>query len=159
MTIPDIEFRQLNYSDYNEVYEFYKIFWSIPVEIGDEYIVEKTSNFIKESVEKAIATENKGNTFSGIALSQGKIVGIHVLRKFIEFDSIGVHIANLWVEKKYRGNGIAKELKKRGEIWAKSINATFINTNVLPDNKTMLEMNKDRGFSIYKINMRKRIIS
>ena len=84
---------------------------------------------------------------------------MHVLRKFTEFDSIGAHIANLWVKEKHRGNGIARELKVRGESWAKSIGATFINTNVLPDNKIMLNINKNHGFNVYKINMRKRINS
>jgi GNAT superfamily N-acetyltransferase len=154
-----IEIRRLNYSDKNEVSEFYNIFWRIPAEIGDEFINEQSSGFIAKFIDHSIATENETNTFSGIALFQGIIVGIHVLRKFIECGTIGVHSANLWVEKNFRRMGIAEELKIRGEAWADSIGATFINTNVLPDNKVMLDMNKSNGFSIYKINLRKRIIN
>lgn len=153
----DIEIRQLNYSDRNEVSEFYNIFWNIPAEIGDDYLNEQSSEFIEKCIDHAIASENETNTFSGIALFQGKIVGLHVLRKFIECGKIGVHSANLWVEKKFRNMGIATKLKFKGEAWADSLGATFINANVLPDNKVMLEMNKSNGFSVYKINLRKRI--
>ena len=159
MDFTDIEIRRLNYSDRNEVSEFYNIFWRIPVEIGDEYITGQSQEFIEKFIDQAITIENEKNTFSGIALFQRKIVGLHVLRKFIECETVGVHSANLWVEKKFRGMGIARELKSRGEAWALSIGASFINTNVLPDNKVMLEINKSIGFNLYKINLRKRLIS
>ena len=157
ITISDILFRELNYADRNEVSQFQNLFWNVPASLGDEYISKRTPEFIEACIDKAISTENEKNTFSGLALAQGKIVGIHLLRKFEELDSIGVHIANLWVDEKHRGKGIARELKERGEFWAKAIGAEFLNTNVLPDNEVMLAVNKAYGFKPYKINMRKRL--
>jgi len=159
MKVSEVKIRQLNYSDPKEAYEFYKLFWAVPVELGDEYITEKSQDFIEQWVDNAIASENDTNTFSGIVLLRGQIIGVHVLRRFDEFEETGVHIASLWVEKHYRGKGIGKELKNRGEVWAHSIGATFINTNVLPGNNRMLNINKSYGFSTYKINMRKRLTS
>ena len=157
ITPSDILFRQLNYADRDEVSHFQHLFWHVPVALGDEFLSERTPEFMAAYIDRAIATENETNTFSGLALNKGEIVGIHVLRKMELLDSVGAHVANLWVDEKYRGKGIAKELKRRGELWAKSIGAEFLNTNVLPGNKIMLEMNKSQGFKPYKINMRKRL--
>mgnify|MGYP002641873715 FL=1 len=157
ITLADIVFRQLNYADRDEVSRFQHLFWQVPVDLDDEYLSERTPEFMAAYIDRAIATENETNTFSAMALYQGKIVGLHVLRKMSLLDSVGAHIANLWVDENYRRKGIAKELKKRGELWAKSIGAEFLNTNVHPDNETMLAFNKAQGFQPYKINMRKRI--
>jgi hypothetical protein len=73
MIDPRIDFRQLNYSNRNEVFNFYDIFWRIPVDVGDDFILEKTPEFIEECAENAIATENETNTFSGIALFHQKL--------------------------------------------------------------------------------------
>ena len=159
ITISDIHFRQLDYADRNEVSRFQHLFWHVPVALEDEYLSERTPEFMAAYIDRSIATENETNTFSGLALSQGEIVGIHVLIKMDLLDSVGAHITNLWVNEKYRGKGIAKELKKRGELWAKSIGAEFLNTNVHPDNEIMLSVNKAYGFKPYKINMRKRLKS
>ena len=112
---------------------------------------------IQDNTDKAIKNENPSNTFSGIALFKEEIVGIHILRKFEELGLIGAHIANLWVNVNFRKIGIAKELKIRGENWAKKNNIQFLNTNVHPSNNLMIDMNKNKGFTQYKINMRKRL--
>ena len=158
ISISDIVFRQLNYADREEVSRFQHLFWQVPVGLGDEYLSERTPEFMAAYIDRAIATENETNTFSGLALHQEEIVGLHVLRKMNLLDSVGAHIANLWVDENHRDKGIAKELKKRGELWARSIGAEFLNTNVQPDNETMLAFNKVQGFKPYKINMRKRIL-
>ena len=159
ITFSDIIFRDLDYSNKIEVSNFMQLFWSVPFSLGDEYIPKQSNDFIEDYISKAIESENESNTFSGIAFHNSKIVGIHVLRKFTEFDSVGAHIANLWVHEDYRKLGVATELKKRGESWAISIGANFINTNVLPKNDMMLDMNTNSGFTPYKVNMRKRISS
>ena len=157
ITIADILFRQLNYADRDEVSRFQHLFWQVPASLEDEYLSEITPEFIAAYIDRALTTENETNTFSGLALYQEKIIGIHVLRRMSLLDSVGAHIANLWVDENYRGKGIANELKKRGELWAKSIGAEFLNSQIQSDNETMLALNKAQGFKPYKINMRKRI--
>jgi GNAT superfamily N-acetyltransferase len=61
------------------------------------------------------------------------------------------------VAEKYRGKGIAKELKRRGEVWARSIGASFMNTHVLVDNERMLAINASLGYQPYKVKMRKKL--
>ena len=64
MIIPDIEIRQLDYSNRNEVIEFCKVFWRVPVELGDEYVKDKSSDFIEEYAENIISTENENHNFN-----------------------------------------------------------------------------------------------
>jgi RimJ/RimL family protein N-acetyltransferase len=85
------------------------------------------------------------------------MVGLHILRRFEEWEQVGVHIAGLWVDEEYRGRGIARELKRRGEDWARSVGATFVNTNVQSQNERMLAINERAGFSVFRYNLRKRL--
>jgi GNAT superfamily N-acetyltransferase len=156
MTLDQIEFRTVDYNDDTELREYLRLFWDIPLE-HNEYFTRRSDSFLDDWIQTAKRTENPGNTFSGIALDGSKIVGVHILRRFQEWEQIGVHIAGLWVHPKYRGLGIARALKLRGENWARSINASFINTNVHPGNHRMLELNNQAGFSLFRLNMRKRL--
>ena len=101
--------------------------------------------------------ENAKNTFSGIALHGKEMVGVHIVRRFDEWEQVGVHIAGLWVDPSYRGLGIARVLKANGENWARSVGATFMNTNVQAENHRMLSINEQAGFTLYRYNLRKRL--
>jgi GNAT superfamily N-acetyltransferase len=113
--------------------------------------------FVESAARTARETESTLNTFAGIALDDGLIVGLHILRRFEEGGSVGVHIAGLWVAEGHRRRGVARNLKEQGEAWARSISATFLNTNVRIANARMLEINDRLGFSPYRINLRKRL--
>jgi GNAT superfamily N-acetyltransferase len=151
-----IEFRTLDYANTAEMRRYLELFYEIPAEL-DAYYVPKSSDFIASCIATAREQEDAANTFCGIALAQGEIVGLHILRRFQEGDLIGVHIAGLWVAEEHRGAGIARSLKERGEAWARSIGASFLNTNVAAANARMLEINERIGFKPYKINLRKRL--
>jgi GNAT superfamily N-acetyltransferase len=151
-----IEFRTLDYANTAEMRRYLELFYEIPAEL-DAYYAPKSSDFIASCIATAREQEDATNTFCGIALAQGEIVGLHILRRFQEGDLIGVHIAGLWVAEEHRGAGIARCLKERGEAWARSIGASFVNTNVAAANVRMLEINERIGFKPYKINLRKRL--
>ncbi len=112
---------------------------------------------MSEWIESARKSDDETNTFAGLALHSGVMVGLHLLKRFEEWDQVGVHVAGLWVAQDYRGHGIARKLKIQGEEWARNIGATFMNTNVHPSNHRMLAMNERAGFSVFRYNLRKRL--
>jgi GNAT superfamily N-acetyltransferase len=61
------------------------------------------------------------------------------------------------VAEQRRRQGVARRLKAMGEAWARKIGASFLNTNVLVDNQSMLAFNRSLGFVDYRINLRKRL--
>ena len=156
MTLQDIEFRTLDYSNDAEMREYLRLFWDVPLE-HNEYFTPRSEEFLADYMETARRTETPESTFPGIALHEGKIVGLHIVRRFEEWEQIGAHIAVLWVHPDYRGIGIARKLKADGENWARSVGATFMNSNIHPGNRRMLEIAEHAGFSLFRFNMRKRL--
>lgn len=158
-----IELRTLDYRNVAEVRDYLTLLAEISAE-GDEFHVARTPEEIDRAVLKARRDEDESNTFAGIALERQKqgragraIVGLHVLRRFEEGPLVGAHIGGLWVHERLRRRGIARRLKAMGERWARGIGASFINTNVLVNNRRMLELNRSLGFVDYRINLRKRL--
>jgi len=156
MTLQDIEFRTLNYSSDVEMRTYLRLFWDILL-VHNEYFTRRSEAFLTDYMETARRTETPANTFSGIALHHGKIAGLHIVRRFEEWEQIGAHIVALWVHPAYRKIGIARKLKTDGESWAKSVGATFMNTNIHAGNRRMLELSEQAGFSLFRLNMRKRL--
>lgn len=152
----DIEYRTLNYRDHDEVRQYLTLLYGMSAE-GDAYHFEKSPELIDRCMIKARREENPSNTFAGLARERREIVGLHILRRFEEGALVGAHVAGLWVTERCRRRGIATELKARGEAWARSIGASFLNSNVLVGNARMLELNHKLGYEDYRINLRKRL--
>jgi len=151
-----IEYRTLNYKDIGEVRQYLTLLYAISSE-GDEYHFEKSPEFIDRCIVRARREEDESNTFSGLARVKRRIVALHIVRRFEEGPAIGGHIAGLWVDVAYRRQGVATRLKAMGESWARSIGATFLNSNVLVGNQRMLDLNHKLGLQDYRINLRKRL--
>jgi GNAT superfamily N-acetyltransferase len=151
-----IEYRTLNYKDVGEVREYLRLLYAISAE-GDAYHFDKSPEFIDRSLIKARREEDETNTFAGLAVEAREIVGVHILRRFEEGPLVGAHVAGLWVAERCRRRGIASQLKAMGEAWARSIGASFLNSNVLVGNARMLELNHKLGFADYRTNLRKRL--
>lgn len=156
MNLEEIEFRRLDYASDAETRDYLRLLWEIPLE-QNEYFTRRSDAFLEESMQTARATEDGANTFSGIALHRGEIVGLHVLRRYVEYEQVGAHVAGLWIRPGYRGQGIARVLKEQGEQWARSIGAVFLNTNVHAGNERMRAFNERSGFSLFRYNLRKRL--
>jgi GNAT superfamily N-acetyltransferase len=84
------------------------------------------------------------------------LVGIHILIK--EPSSENCIIKTLWLENKFRKQGIGSRLKQIGEEWAKTVGAQKMVTHVMSNNPAMFEMNKKKGFSLTKFEMEKPLI-
>jgi GNAT superfamily N-acetyltransferase len=168
-----LEFRTLNYRDVAEVRAYLEILYAISAE-GDEFHFDRSEMVIDRAVIKVRREEDESNTFAGLALERpgasahrgvnrgvdrgvDRIVALHIVRRFEEGPRIGAHIGGLWVAERWRRKGVARRLKEMGESWARSIGATFLNTNVLVENQRMLELNRKLGFEPYRLNLRKRL--
>ncbi len=57
-------------------------------------------------------------------------------------------VQSLWTDPSLRRRGIARELKRLGEEWARSVGATTIATNVAPKNREMILLNETLGFCV-----------
>jgi GNAT superfamily N-acetyltransferase len=153
VSITEIEFRTVRSADAAEYCTYLRLFWDIP--IGLNHFTRRSDEFIENWMRSARAKETDLNTFSGIALHRGAIVGVHILRTYEEYERLGAHIAGLWVREGYRGIGIARRLKENGEGWARRVGAEFLNTNVHVENAGMLRINERAGFRVFRLNMRK----
>lgn len=148
--------RLLDYKNIRELRSFVTLLHEIGAE-ADPYYFAKDAELIDRALIKARREENPSNTFAGLAIANGNIVALHVLRRFEEGPLVGAQVAGLWVSPRYRRQGVARVLKAMGEAWARSIGAHFLNSNVLSQNAPMLALNRDLGFENYRINLRKRL--
>jgi GNAT superfamily N-acetyltransferase len=149
-------YRLLNYKDIGEVRAFITLLYAISAE-ADPFHFEQSAEFIDRMVLKALREENPSNTFAALVLERREIVAVHVLRRFEEGPLVGAQVSGLWVAQRCRRQGLARQLKAMGEIWARSIGANFLNTNVLSQNAAMLDLNRQLGFENYRVNLRKRL--
>lgn len=96
--------------------------------------------------------------FFDVAVAENnKIVGFHIIKKSPYFDRFAGCIYTLWVSPDYRRKGIATELKRRGEAWAKTSNLDHIYTWVHVDNIKMLNLNGELGYKKTHHKMIKKI--
>jgi GNAT superfamily N-acetyltransferase len=156
VNLQDIEFRTLNYSNDAEMRTYLRLFWDILLEYN-EYFTRRSEAFLADYMQTARKTETPENTYAGMALHRSEIVGLHIVRRFEEWERIGAHIAGLWVHPDFRGRGIARRFKTEGENWARSVGATFMNSNIHVGNHRMLELAGQAGFSPFRVNMRKQL--
>ncbi len=151
-----ITFRVVRYDDERELRAYLRIFWDLPAQ-QNPYFEPRSDAFVARWAEAARERETVQDTHAGVALHEERIVGLHLLRRFEEYEGCGAHIAGLWVDPTYRRMGIARRLKQQGEAWARSVGATFLNTNVMPDNDAMLRLNAAEGFRVFRLNQRKKL--
>lgn len=154
VTLDDIEFRTLQRDDPVEYRAYARIFWDIQVGI-DPYFRRRTDEFIDSWLESVRDRETDRNAHSGIALHDDRIVGIYVVRAHDAYGLLGAHVAGLWIHEDYRRMGITRRLREDAEAWARGIGAAFMEANVHVDNTRMLEISKEAGYRVFRINIRK----
>jgi hypothetical protein len=95
------EYRRLDYANDGEIRRYLELFYALPAEL-DEYYVQRSKAYIDSKIAKARQEEDEANTFAGVAVLNGEIVGLHLLRRFEEGNLVGVHVAGLWVAQRQR---------------------------------------------------------
>ncbi len=144
-------FRQLNYETEGEVDAISKIAADVPKSWNPSFphspeAVEQFRKFL---------TEERASCLALIAENNGHIIGLHILKK--PQTSTVCRIYTLWVDEPFRNQGIGRELKRRGEDWARKMGALKIQTSVFTENVTMLEINTRFGFKSIRIEMEKEL--
>ena len=85
------------------------------------------------------------------------IKGYIYLKQVVNDNSKCYLIDGLYVDTKYRNNGIASELIESALNELKDKNADFIDINVLSQNKSAINLYKKFGFNEFKIKYRKEL--
>lgn len=148
----DIVYGRLNFEDADEILSAARIHESAPLNWNPKYIVrdEHVQNWVR-FLEKAALDPA---IFVVSAKTQaGEIIGLHWLQLIEKYNAKCAHIQTLWVSEDYRGSGIGKELKRRGEQWARSVGAKFVVTEVFYANRKMIDYNVKLGFTARQVEM------
>lgn len=98
--------------------------------------------------------------FFDVAMADDKkIVGFHMMTQFKSTHGVmAANIETLWVDPRYRQQGIAKILKERGEQWAKRHELDHISSFVHCKNPSMLSLNEKLGYELVGYKLRKSLV-
>jgi hypothetical protein len=83
-----IEFRTVRNGNAAQYCAYLRLFWDIPVGLN-RYFTRRSDELIENWMRTARADETDLNTFSGIALHRGAIVGVHILRAYEGYERLG----------------------------------------------------------------------
>jgi GNAT superfamily N-acetyltransferase len=119
-------------------------------EIDSRIPLEFDSHFhwTEAHVQKRLADYKilKTSDFFHVAVSDGKIVGFHIIKEAEYGSSTMGNVVTMWTDPAFRKQGIATKLKELGLEWAKKRKVKFIQTAVHVNNKPMLDLNKKLDF-------------
>lgn len=149
-----ITFRKADQNNKEEIVSIASTDAKIPLDFDKDYFyepafLESRINFFKEL---------KKEDFFEVAIHENKIVAFHVVQKTPFFGNLEIaSVITLWVDPDYRRQGIATELKKRGENWARNAGLEYIQTSVHESNMAMFELNQAQGYEVVQIKLRKKL--
>jgi GNAT superfamily N-acetyltransferase len=137
----DIQYRASDRST-NELQYIAEIDSRIPLEFDSHF------HWTESHVQKRISDYKllKTSDFIHVAISEGKIVGFHIIKESEYGSSTMGNTVTLWTDPKFRKQGIATKLKELGIEWAKKRKVKFVQTAVHVNNKVMLDLNKKLDF-------------
>lgn len=151
-----IKYRMLNISNGVEIANVAEIHENAPKHWKCDHNIEPGQ--IQKRIEQLKKPEGCIDRFFQVAeTNEGRIVGFHWLDIENNNDEIFGHIKSLWVKDEYQHQGIATELKKNGELWAKSKGAHHIKTTVHANNQKMIDFNLHCGYKKGFIEMAKKL--
>lgn len=128
-----------------------------PVQWNPAHVVEeeKLAHWLKYLAKVGI----DGSALILLARDGAEMVATHWVRVDPDPRSgeLVAHIQSLMVLESHRRRGIAAELKRRGEEWARARGAKRISTHVFYSNRTMIDFNVKLGFEPQQVEMVKRL--
>lgn len=146
----------IQYTDYSSASELHKTeVLDLDCEIPGWYDPYFTNDIqVREQRLKYYANVLEAGFFK-LALNGEKLVGFHAI--LLKEDPKGKYgsIGTFWVHSDYRKQGIGRRLKQLGEEWARANDCAFIQTGVHIVNERMLEINREAGYTLHSVNMRK----
>lgn len=151
-----INYRELNISNDSEVAQIAEIHENAPKYWTPEYCPKPEQ--IRQRIEQIKKRDYCVNRFFQLAETpDGKIIGFHWLDLEKADSELFGHIKSLWVHDDFQHQGLARQLKANGEIWAKNKGATYIKTTVHANNVKMLNFNLHFNFESDFIEMIKKL--
>ncbi len=128
---------------------------SLPGAWVDNYNIDIEE--IQKTIKRLIEKHKTDDIFCYIAENKSEIISF-IWAEVNENDKDTIDIFSLWTDEKYRGQGIASNLKIELEKWAKSeTSAKKIATTVSAKNRNMVDLNKKLGYEIIYHKMVKRM--
>lgn len=147
--------RRLKGNDLREFEFMSQTHESLPSAWVDNYIINIED--VEETVKRLVKRHNTKDIFCYIAEKDSEIISF-IWAEINEIDKEIIDVFSLWTDERYRGQGIAYDLKIELEKWAKSeTNANYINTTVSAKNKSMIYLNERLGYEILYHKMIKKI--
>ena len=153
-----LTYREIDPNNYDEAYQFNLLHEYCFRDSSNAYIADSDEQRTKKTqgiVKHLLAGQNK--YFCLAAFHEGEMVGAIFQDRYEIDKQPACHVHGLWVDPKFRGQGIASTLKHRGEEWARSMDCLFMDTNVSITNQPMVSLNKKLGYAVARLNFRKNI--
>ncbi len=148
----DVFYRRVNYENLCELKLIAEADARIPLSYDPRYIFAEASITARLVFYKELTEDD----FFEVAETGNAVVGFHVIRRIPYPPNLYVgSVISLWVHPEFRLQGIARNLKVRGEHWARSKGLVFLQTHVHVDNMRMLEVNRTNGYEVAYLNLRK----
>ncbi len=151
----NISYRKVDLTNAEEMQFIAAIDMTIPAlfdskfEVNEKTISERLSQLMK----------CKPDDFFEAAINEdGKIIGYHFVDKFkTPHGVMAADINTLWVDPKYRKQGIARALKEHSEEWARQEKLDHISTFVHAKNLSMQKLNQDLEYELVGYKLRKNL--
>jgi RimJ/RimL family protein N-acetyltransferase len=151
----EIKFRSVDLNNVSEMQMIAEIDMTIPALYDSSFQVnQKTISDRLEQLQKC----KEDDFFLVVENMQNEIVGYHFLNKMDHPNGLPVaQVQTLWIKPEYRKKGIATELKRRAETWAREMKLDHISTFVSNRNPAMLALNESLGYEVYGFKLRKKL--
>lgn len=153
------EYREIDATDDAEVLAF---LWAHEYTTRDtepEHYVEKSPEAMQERVRtlrRRLA--ERPERFHCLGAFEGpRLVGALYIEIWDIDGRDAAHIHGLWVDARERRRGIARELKRRAEVWGRAAGCALMDANVLVTNLPMRSLNEDLGYQVVRYNYRKEL--
>lgn len=128
---------------------------SLPGAWVDDYNIDIEE--VQKTIKRLIGKYKTDDIFCYIAEINDEIISF-IWAEANEIDRDTIDIFSLWTDEKYRGQGIASNLKIELEKWVKSeTSAKNIATTVSSKNRNMIDLNKKLGYETIYHKMVKKI--
>lgn len=152
----DVRLRTLDHDDPREVYRVARAHEETPA-------AWQPGHRPPEAAVVARARDLAGSRWNPLRLllvaehREAGVVGFHWIDLEVARGEVQGHIVSLWVDPRFRGNGLARRLKARGEAWAREAGARSLRTTVHFRNDRMVRFNLRAGFEPGFVEMVKRL--
>ncbi len=150
----EISYRRADFTNNSELRIIGEVDARIPLAYDTGHVFAEASISARLDFYQQLAEDD----FFDVATAGNDLIGFHIIRKTPYPPELFIgSIISLWVHPDYRGKGIAGNLKARGEYWARAKSLEFLQTQVHVQNQRMIEVNREHGYEVAYLNLRKQL--